>query len=113
VVFAEGFESLDGRFDHCDVARAEDDVQDLEDIGGVEREVARSFLDERCEDLEGNLDIPIPYPLANFHLLLALLDANRLWRKETYPILALQTSLAVFFSRKAPTFWTLLRRVVA
>lgn len=31
----------------------------------------------------------------------------------THPILPLQTSLAAFFSKKAPTFCSLLRRVLA
>ena len=57
MVNAEGFEGGDGRFDHCYVARAEDDIQDPEDVGRIEWEVAGCFLDERCEDLEGDLDI--------------------------------------------------------
>lgn len=34
-------------------------------------------------------------------------------KKGTYPMRIRQTSLAVFFSRKAPIFWILDRRLVA
>ena len=108
MMFTEYLEGRDGRFDHRNVARSEDNAEDSKDIRGIQREVPRGLLDQSGEDLECNLDISTP----SVSHRRAQQDLS-LYNFLTYPIRWRHTSLAVFFSRNAPTFWTLLRRVVA
>lgn len=59
VMGAKGFEGRDGRFDHGDVAGLEDLLEDLEDTGCEEGEVFGRLLDQRRQDLERDLDVPV------------------------------------------------------
>lgn len=59
VVFAEGLERRDGRLGHGDVVGTHDELEDLEDIGGEQREVLRGLLDERSQDSKGDLDVSV------------------------------------------------------
>lgn len=57
MVLAKGLKSRNRVLDHGDVVGLQDGLDDGKDGAGVYREVAGDFLDERGEDMQGDLDI--------------------------------------------------------
>lgn len=93
-VFAVRFEGWQRFFDHVDIIGSQDCVEDGKNRRRVERQVAGGLLDHGGKDLKGDLNIAVN----------CVSTSNSQSRWDAYPSLRIYTSLAVFFSRKAPTF---------
>lgn len=57
MILAEGVEGRNGGLDHGHIVGAQDEVEDLQNGRGEQRQVFGALLDEGLENLEGDLDI--------------------------------------------------------
>ena len=107
----EDLKSWERLLHYRNVLGAQDDVEDGKDGAGIQGEIARDFLDKGSEDLE--CDLHIARRKGKTVSFASARDRDDRIPGLSYPILPLQTSFAVLFSRNSPTFCNLLRRVLA
>jgi hypothetical protein len=68
MVFTECLECRRRGLDHSNISGAKDDVEDLEHIWRIKWQVPRTFFDQGCQYLKGDLNIPASIS-AELHLI--------------------------------------------
>jgi hypothetical protein len=87
-------------FDTADIMGPKDESEDCKDVVDIQWQLCGGLVDERCQDLESDLNIAIRALLSGVRHSSSLLP--------TYPMRPLAISLSVFFSRNGATFCSLL-----